>query len=249
MTSVTSSTPLSNNLKRLLRDVRKIMKNPLTNHGIHYIHDTDDCRKGYALIIGPKDTLYRHGFYFFQFDFPLEYPYVPPKVTYLTNGENVRFNPNLYRNGKVCLSIINTWKGEAWTSCQNISSVLLTIVAHVFHNEPILNEPGVTKKHPCFKPYHKILRWANYKVAFHDVVKNGVLPIPVQHKTFYKIAIEPYIKENYKEILNDLSNLSKNNKKEWIKSSMYNMRSLLDYEEVEKIIKLLINDKLNLNNK
>ena len=68
MTSVVSSSNLSNNLKRLLRDVRKIIKNPLTNHGIYYVHDTNDCRKGYAMIIGPSDTLYRHGFYFFEFN-------------------------------------------------------------------------------------------------------------------------------------------------------------------------------------
>jgi ubiquitin-conjugating enzyme E2 Z len=249
MTSVVSSSNLSNNLKRLLRDVRKIIKNPLTNHGIYYVHDTNDCRKGYAMIIGPNDTLYRHGFYFFQFDYPNEYPYVPPKVTYLTNGENIRFNPNLYRNGKVCLSIINTWKGEGWTSCQNISSVLLTIVSHVFHNEPILNEPGVSKRHPDFSKYHEIIRWGNYKVAFHDVIKNGVLPTSDYNQTFYKY-IEEYLKENYKLILSDLKKLSfiQQNPK-WIRCSIYNMRSQVEYKELEQSIKLLINDKLNLNNK
>jgi len=249
MTSVVSSSNLSNNLKRLLRDVRKIIKNPLTNHGIYYVHDTNDCRKGYAMIIGPNDTLYRHGFYFFEFNYPNEYPYVPPKVTYLTNGENIRFNPNLYRNGKVCLSIINTWKGEGWTSCQNISSVLLTIVAHVFNNAPILNEPGVTKRHPSYNAYHKILRWGNYKVALHDVIKNGVLPSADYNKFFHKYIMD-YVKENNKLILSDLAQLVKDNpEKELIKCSIYNMKSLVDYKEIEKSVKVLINDKLNINNK
>ena len=60
-----------------------------------------------------------------------------------------RFHPNLYRNGKVCLSILNTWKGEQWTSCQTIRSILLTLIT-LFHNKPLLNEPGFTEKSSDF---------------------------------------------------------------------------------------------------
>lgn len=28
-----------------------------------------------------------------------------------TGGGKVRFNPNLYNNGKVCLSLLGTWSG------------------------------------------------------------------------------------------------------------------------------------------
>ena len=147
------------------------------------------------------------------------------------------------------MSIINTWKGEGWTSCQNITSVLLTIVAHVFNNEPILNEPGVSKRHPCFNKYHKILRWGNYKVAFHDVIKNGILPNTDYNKIFYKY-IDEYVKKNYKLVLSDLEQLVKDNpEKEWIKCNIYNMRSHVDFQDIQERIKVLINDKLNLNNK
>ena len=112
--------------KRLLKDVIYISKNPLTNQGIYYIHDIDSIKKGYALIIGAEETIYSHGMYFFEFNYPNDYPFSPPKVTYLTNGDRVRFNPNLYRTGKVCVSILNTWSGPQWSSCQTISSILLT---------------------------------------------------------------------------------------------------------------------------
>ena len=49
-------------------------------------------------------------------------------LNYLTNDGKTRFNPNLYRNGKVCISLLNTWKGEQWTSCQTIESILLSLV-------------------------------------------------------------------------------------------------------------------------
>ena len=46
--------------------------------------------------------------------YPTEYPFKPPKVTYKTNDGFTRFNPNLYKNGKVCISLLNTWQGEQW---------------------------------------------------------------------------------------------------------------------------------------
>jgi hypothetical protein len=44
-------------VKRLLSDVKNIMKNPLNDNGIYYIHDDEDLLKGYALIIGPEGPL------------------------------------------------------------------------------------------------------------------------------------------------------------------------------------------------
>ena len=83
---------------------------------------------GYALIIGPKDTPYAYGNFLFKFLFPYDYPHTPPKVTYHTNDGYTRFNPNLYKSGKVCISLLNTWKGEQWTGCQTIKSILLTFM-------------------------------------------------------------------------------------------------------------------------
>lgn len=102
-------------IKRLAKDVKDIIKTPLTDNGIYYVHDENDILKGYALIIGPPDTPYSGGYYFFKFQYPHDYPFRPPTVTYHTNDGTTRFNPNLYRSGKVCISILNTWKGPQWT--------------------------------------------------------------------------------------------------------------------------------------
>ena len=90
--------------------------------------DTENMLKGYAMIIGPAYGLYANGIYFFLFHFPTDYPFTPPTVEYCTNDGTTRFNPNLYRQGKVCLSILNTWPGDSWTSCQSIRSVLLQLL-------------------------------------------------------------------------------------------------------------------------
>ena len=39
----------STNAKRLIKDIKDILKNPLHNEGIFYQHDTDDMLKGYAM--------------------------------------------------------------------------------------------------------------------------------------------------------------------------------------------------------
>ena len=57
------------NINRLIKDIREITKNPLTEHNIYYTHDEDNILKGYALIIGPKNTPYYGGFYFFIIDY------------------------------------------------------------------------------------------------------------------------------------------------------------------------------------
>ena len=54
--------------KRLMKDVRSIMKQPLHEHGIYYSHNEDNILKGYALIIGPEDTPYAYGYYLFQME-------------------------------------------------------------------------------------------------------------------------------------------------------------------------------------
>ena len=65
-----------------------------------------------ALISGPEDTPYEHGLYLCDIYLPETYPNTPPDMTIKTIGKgSLRFNPNLYSTGYICLSIINTWEG------------------------------------------------------------------------------------------------------------------------------------------
>ena len=178
-------------INRLLKDVKQIIKNPLTDQGIYYIHDDTDILKGYAMIVGPSETPYFGGFYFFEFKFPVDYPHSPPKVKYCTNGDNIRFNPNLYTCGKVCVSLLNTWRGDQWTSCQTITTVLLTFCT-LLCKDPLLNEPGVSKTNKDMKNYNEIIEFSNVNIAICDIVtknKNVYLPF---FDSFYF-----YIKENF----------------------------------------------------
>lgn len=125
----------------------------------------DDLQNAVALIIGPADTPYEGGFYFFDVRFPDNYPLRPPCVELRTGDGRVRFNPNLYVDGRVCLSILGTWPGPAWTCSCNLRTVMLSIQS-LLHAHPIQNEPGLeTECGTCDKVYSEILQYENIKVA------------------------------------------------------------------------------------
>ena len=226
-----NNTKLDSNKKRLLKDVVDIMKHPLHSDGIHYFHDESNFQKGYAIIFGPKDTIYENGIFFFNFDFPSDYPFSPPKLTYLTNNGKTRFNPNLYRNGKVCISILNTWRGEQWTSCQTIRSVLLTLTT-LFHNKPLLNEPGIKETHRDFNNYNTIIQYRNFETAILRVVLQKLLP-PQFTEAF--CIIKTHLLENKQKIIDNLANLKeKEAESRTIWCGTYNMRCIIDYSKLYK---------------
>ncbi|KAI9662120.1 MAG: hypothetical protein M1831_002816 [Alyxoria varia] len=105
----------------------------------------DNVRRVRAIIIGPPDTPYEFGFFEFLVVFSKEYPHKAPSVTCLTtNSGKIRFNPNIYADGKICLSILGTWRGEPgeeWSTVQGLESILLSIQSLMSPN-PWENEPG-----------------------------------------------------------------------------------------------------------
>lgn len=105
-------------------------------------HGNEDIRTIYALVLGPSETPYARGTFAFRMTFNNEYPHKPPTVLALTTANGIhRFNPNIYANGTVCLSILGTWKGNPWSSIHNIESVLRSIQS-LLHDKPYVNEPG-----------------------------------------------------------------------------------------------------------
>lgn len=217
-------------MKRLLKDVRQIIKHPLTDNGIYYSHDEADMTKGYAMIVGPSDTPYFGGFYFFIFDYPSDYPFSPPKVTYMTNDGITRYNPNLYKCGKVCVSILNTWSGDKWSSCQTINSILLTLCS-LLNETPLENEPGQNKSSRDFIPYQKSIEYKNIDFAICDLVDPTKTKIPLPFKIFYPFMKQLFI-NNYEKLLTYVQSKNKEISTQLV--SIYNMRIEINYDYLEK---------------
>jgi ubiquitin-conjugating enzyme E2 Z len=229
--------------KRIILDIKDIEKDPIDN--IYYVPNEDNILNGYALIIGPENTPYQYGYYFFEFKFTEDYPNSPPIVKYLSNDGITRFNPNFYISGKVCLSILNTWSGEKWSACQSLRSVLLTLQTRL-NEYPMLNEPGLdlSKHNVIVKEYNTVISYKNLEFCIYHYIKNKKnVPISsnseIQNK-MYDIIIQKF-KENKDKIMNSI--LIQKTLEPEPKNKCFNffgsMRIRIDYETLYERLKLI----------
>uniref|UniRef100_A0A2C9JJC5 Dual E2 ubiquitin-conjugating enzyme/E3 ubiquitin-protein ligase BIRC6 n=1 Tax=Biomphalaria glabrata TaxID=6526 RepID=A0A2C9JJC5_BIOGL len=139
-----------------------------------------------VLITGPSDTPYANGCFEFDVFFPQDYPNTPPFINMETTGNHsVRFNPNLYNDGKVCLSVLNTWHGrpeEKWNAqTSSFLQVLVSIQSLILVSEPYFNEPGYERSRgtpsgaASSHEYDANIRQATVKWAMLEQLKNPSL--------------------------------------------------------------------------
>ena len=176
--------------------------------GIYLYINQEDIFINYAMIVGPKHTPYFGGYYLFEIKFPKNYPNKSPSVNFLTIDGKVRFNPNLYENGKVCLSILGTWSGPGWKNVMTIISVLLSIQS-LLHEFPIVNEPGYEDyKSDNEKSilYNNYITFYNYQLAIIQIIesldssKSG----KIEHVDKFKKEIFEELQKNYQILNNNL---------------------------------------------
>jgi ubiquitin-protein ligase len=239
-------------LKRIINEIKELedSKDILKQSGIYFNYDESNINNINVMFIGKEGTPYEKGFYFFELKYPDNYPMTPPEMKYNTQGSlfntnkqfvKIRFNPNLYTNGKVCLSMLNTWKGPGWVPTNTVTNIFVAIQALVFNEEPLRNEPGFeSSDKEIIDCYTKVINFANFKVALIDQINSQNENIVM----FKEIMIDYYKTnvEKYDEIIN---NLCKNENVE-IRTAAYGMNVNLDYEELKKYYEIF---KLKIYNK
>jgi ubiquitin-conjugating enzyme E2 Z len=221
--------------KRITKDIKNYYESDINSVGIYCHIDESNIKNIKALIIGPPDTPYENGFYFFNIDFPNDYPFSPPKVKFLTYEAGIRFNPNLYTNGKVCLSILGTWSGPGWTTCLNLNTVLLSIQS-LLNENPLVNEPGFeTETGAKAQNYSNVIRYANIKTASIKMLETQ----PHGFEVFKDIMAKHFVKniDFYKKYIND----NKVNQASNLASAIYNMNTICDVDYLETRIEFLYN--------
>jgi len=103
-----------------------------------------------CLILGPDNTPYEDAPFMIDWYLDPTFPQTPPLAHFhsWTNG-NGRVNPNLYEEGKVCLSILNTWTGdrsESWSAARSsLLQAFVSIQGLVLVKEPWYCEPAYEK--------------------------------------------------------------------------------------------------------
>lgn len=134
--------PKKGRMKRLMTEITSLQSSLPEGVYIRYGVSRPDLMK--VMIVGPSDTPYEAGLFEFDMAFPFNYPDAPPKMLFrTTGGGRAHFNPNLYQDGKVCLSLLGTWSGPSWQPNKStILQVLVSIQAMILCGEPWYNEPG-----------------------------------------------------------------------------------------------------------
>ncbi|KAL9087791.1 MAG: hypothetical protein Q9159_003474 [Coniocarpon cinnabarinum] len=171
----------------------------------------DDVTSFVAYVAGTEDSLYRHKFIKLKFEIPENYPLVPPKVTFVQHSGG-RIHPNLYTEGKVCLSILGTWAGEQWS---------------LLDNKPYLHEPG-QRDNPKYNDY---VRYATWQYLLLDYLQ-------YEDRPKLRNFMLQYLQNNGQRILQDFGDQSRQHASPQYFRSNYGGRTIkADYPALMKKLK------------
>ena len=176
--------------KRVMKDIQLVKT--LEDQGIWYHMDSADMKKGLALLKGPEDTPYEGCLLLFSIRFPSDYPFEPPSVKFLTSDGQTRFHPNLYVDGKVCLSILGTYTGPSWSGTQSLSSVLFSLLA-LFDKNPLAHEPAYTNGN-LFDSRHR---------DYADFVEHQMVKLMVETMTSFERKPSNHMWSPFEEIITE----------------------------------------------
>ncbi|KAK8760096.1 hypothetical protein V5799_034406 [Amblyomma americanum] len=157
-------------VRRVKHDIREI--EDYRPPGIFVAPEENDLTNVHALILGPSGTPYEGGFFHFLIKCPSDYPNSPPRARLMTtDAGRVRFGPNLYENGKVCLGLLGTWDGPQWSAAQCIGSLLLSFKS-LLTKDPIA-------KGSAFGVLPAVGTWLSDKICYNDVLQHETIRVAV----------------------------------------------------------------------
>jgi ubiquitin-conjugating enzyme E2 D/E len=103
---------------RLGKELEQLQLNPPENCSAGPI-TKDNIMHWKAMIVGPADTPYAGGIFYLDVIFPVDYPFKPPEIKFITKI----YHPNISDSGRICLDIL---KGQ-WSPALTISKTLLSL--------------------------------------------------------------------------------------------------------------------------
>ena len=117
-------------VKRLKKELTRIKESPIERVNIFPREDNILVWEGY--IEGPVDSPYSGGRFPLVMKFDESYPVKPPSVKFT----KFVFHPNIYRDGKICIDILQ----NNWAPSLNIQSILMSLIS--LFDDPNINSPA-----------------------------------------------------------------------------------------------------------
>lgn len=103
--------------QRITKELENLTKDPPANCSAGPVGD--DIFHWQATLMGPGESPFEGGLFFLDINFPTDYPYKPPRVTFSTKI----YHPNINSSGGICLDILK----DQWSPALTISKVLISI--------------------------------------------------------------------------------------------------------------------------
>jgi ubiquitin-protein ligase len=133
---------MSKSIKICTNQLKAYNKDPVD--GVVLDQDPDNLSLIKFTIFGPKETPWEDHTMFGYITIPDGYPFIPPVLKFSSKT----YHPNIYPDGKVCLSILNSTRDETgyfreselWSPVIDLRCIFLSIM-NLF-NEPNLESPA-----------------------------------------------------------------------------------------------------------
>lgn len=113
--------------KRITRELADLRSDPPLNCSAGPVDDSDMYTWD-GVMFGPADSPYAGGVYNVGIQFPVDYPFKPPRVVFKTKI----YHPNINAQGFICLDILK----QNWSPALTVSKVLLSILSMLTDPNP-----------------------------------------------------------------------------------------------------------------
>lgn len=118
-------------LKKQLRD---LTKHPVDGFSAGLADD--NIFEWDVMVVGPEGTLYEGGFFRARLSFPASYPVQPPTMRFVSEF----WHPNVYPDGKVCISILHPpgddqygyeKPEERWLPVHTVETIVISVISMI----------------------------------------------------------------------------------------------------------------------
>jgi ubiquitin-conjugating enzyme E2 G1 len=129
----------------LLKEYKALTKTPPEGISVGLVNNQID--EWEVFIQGPPDTLYEGGWFNANLKFPHDFPNNPPKMKFTTPNF---WHPNVYKDGRVCISILHEAKedelnpqeriDEKWRPIISVEAILVSVLSML--SDPNFESPA-----------------------------------------------------------------------------------------------------------